>query len=68
MSAQNLAGSEWLGGPSFLKEDMPGEEDTRTYALDKDDPEVRKITLSLKTQIAGRSGLGLQRFSRFSDL
>lgn len=68
MTAQNLAGSELLGGPSFLKEVTPGEVDAGTYAVEEDDPEVQKITLSLKTQITGRSGLGSQRFSRFPDL
>ena len=71
LNVQNLTGSNWLTGPSFLRDA------NRTSAaadvedeipLNENEPEVRKDPKSLKTQASERHGLGTDRFSRFSSL
>ena len=70
LNAQSLTGSDWLTGPSFLRDS------NRTAVQDKDDeiprnendPEVWKNTMSLKTQTSKHHGLRAERFSRFSSL
>ena len=71
LNVQNLTGSNWLTGPSFLRDPnrtsaAADEEDG--IPLNENDPEVRKDTKSLKTQATERHGLGTDRFSRFSSL
>jgi len=69
MNAQNLAGSDWLTGPSFLKTPpSTAEEEQEKFARNENDPEVRKETINLKTQTDRRHGLGAERFLRFSTL
>ena len=71
LNVQNLTGSNWLTGPSFLRDPnrtsaAADEEDE--IPLNENDPEVRKDTKSLQTQASERHGLGTDRFSRFSSL
>ena len=71
LNVQNLTGSNWLTGPSFLRDPnrtsaAADEEDE--IPLNENDPEARKDTKSIKTQASERHGLGIDRFSRFSSL
>ena len=70
LNAQSLTGSDWLTGPSFLRDPnrTATEDEEDEIPLDENDPEVRKNTMSLKTQTSKHRGLGADRFSRFSSL
>ena len=71
LNAESLAGSNWLTGPSFLRDPTgtaAAEDEEEEIPLNEDDPEVRKDTVSLKTQTSKRHSLGADRFSRFSSL
>ena len=70
LSAQNLAASGWMTGPSILQRTTravkPDEQEE--ILLNEDDPEVRKEVLIFTSQINKCHGLGAERFSRFSSL
>ena len=70
LNVQRLTGSAWLTGPSFLRDPnrTAAEDQEDEIPLNENDPEVRKNTVSLKTQISKQNGLGVDRFSRFSSL
>lgn len=57
-------------GPSFLRDPnrTAAEDEEDEIPLNENDPEVRKNTVSLKTQTSKHHGLGADRFSRFSSL
>ena len=68
LNPQNLAESEWLTGPKFLKTTLG----TRKERLEKtplnvSDPEVRKEIVAFTTRSGEQCGLGAERFSRFSS-
>ena len=70
LNARSLTGSDWLTGPSFLRDPnrTAAEDEEDEIPLNENDPEVRKNTVSLKTQTSKHHGLGADRFSRFSSL
>ena len=70
LNARSLTGSDWLTGPSFLRDPnrTAAEDEEDEIPLNENDPEVRKNTVSLKTQTSKHHGLGTDRFSRFSTL
>ena len=71
LNVRSLMGSNWLTGPSFLRDPnrTPAAEDEEDeIQLNENDPEVRKDTISLKTQTSKHHDLGPNRFSRFSSL
>ena len=71
LNVRNLMGSNWLTGPSFLRDPnrtSAAEDEEDEIPLNEDDSEVRKDTISLKTQTSKHHGLGTNRFSRFSSL
>ena len=70
LNARSLTGSDWLTGPSFLRDPnrTAAEDEEDEIPLNENDPEVRKNTVSLKTQTSKHHGLGTDRFSRFSSL
>ena len=70
LNAQNLAGSEWLIGPNFLRDPThTPPQDQEEIALDEHDPEVRKEVIACSIAVVKKSrGLGAKRFSRFSTL
>ena len=67
IDATNFLQSQWLCGPEFLQQTSPvsqlGEEE---IALSEDDPEVRRQLTVLSTGVKTNSGLGSNRFDRFS--
>lgn len=68
-SALDLAGSNWITGPSFLRNQTnikPKEEEEIPLAVH--DPEVCKEVLAHTMNIKECHGLGTERFSRFSNL
>ena len=70
LNVRSLMGSNWLTGPSFLRDPNrtpAAEDDEDEIPLNENDPEVRKDTISLKTQTRKHHGLGTNRFSRFSN-
>ena len=69
ISAKNLATSDWLTGPSFVKDASTKMEDEQEeIALNEGDPEVRKEASTYVISTIQRQGLGAERFSRFSTL
>ena len=69
LNAQNLAGSDWLTGPSFLNTPPSmAEEEQEKFPLNENDPDVHKETVNLKMQTDRRHGIGAERFLRFSSL
>ena len=68
MNAQNLAESEWLTGPKFLRTTSSSRKERLEIPLNVSDPEVRKEIVAFTTQSSKRCGLGAERFSRFSSL
>ena len=69
LNAQNLAESDWLTGPKFLKITSSSlKERQEKIPLNEGDPEVRKEVITFATQSAKGCGLGAERFSRFSSL
>ena len=71
LDVRSLTGSNWLTGPSFLRDaNRPpvAEDKEDEIPLNENDLKVRKGTISLKTQTSEHHGLGTDRFSRFSSL
>ena len=68
LSALKLAGSDWLAGPSFLKNPSTPQRQQEEIQLDDNDPEVRKEITACATHVQKRTGLRAERFSRFSSL
>lgn len=70
LNAQHLTGSDWLTGPSFLRDQnrTAAEDEEDEIPLNENYPEVQKKTVSLKTQTSEHHGPGADRFSRFSSL
>jgi len=70
LNAQSFTGSDWLTGLSFLRDShrTAAEDEEDEIPLNENNPEVRKNTVSLKTQTSKHHGLGVDRLSRYSDL
>ena len=70
LNAQNLARSEWLTGPNFLRDPTrSSQQDQDEIVLDEQDPEVRKEITACSVAVVKKSrGFGAERFSRFSTL
>ncbi|KAK3750007.1 hypothetical protein QZH41_008650 [Actinostola sp. cb2023] len=63
-----LVESDWLTGPSFLKNPTLSQCEQEDIPLDEQDPEVRKDVSTCATRIQKPQTLGAERFSRFSSL
>lgn len=69
LNAQNIAESDWLTVPKFLKTTLSSrKERPEKIPLNESDPEVRKEVVAFTTQSSKRCGLGAERFPRFSSL
>lgn len=69
LNTQNLAESDWLTGPKFLKTTLSSRKERQEkIPLNESDPEVCKEVVAFTTQSSKRCGLGAERFSRFSSL
>ncbi|KAK3709318.1 hypothetical protein QZH41_009268, partial [Actinostola sp. cb2023] len=62
--------SVWLNGPTFLRNTAEVPPSNEVMSTNDSDPEVRKEAISCKTKIGNSqsSGLGAERFKRFSSL
>ena len=69
LSASSLQGSDWLHGPSFLKSNSsPQDKLEQDFAINENDPEVRREVAVKATSTLKPNSLGSQRFQRFSSL
>ena len=68
VNARNLAESEWLTGPKFLRTTSSPRKERLEIPLQASDPEVRKEVVAFTTRSSQHRGLGAERFSRFSSL
>ena len=68
LTASNLAGSDWLEGPCFLRSSNMPPPKQEEISLDAHDPEVRKEVLACAMLTKEHHGLGTKRFTRFSSL
>ncbi|XP_033111447.1 uncharacterized protein LOC117112469 [Anneissia japonica] len=68
ITSSGLASSEWLKGPEFLRnKGTTADIQPTEFPIKEEDPEVRPVVKTYSTKLQPSSGLGAERFHRFSD-